>query len=96
MRRTFGFEVLACPRCGGRLRLIALIEEAAVIVRILRHRGLPTDLPAARPARGPPLVDGLLSEHDTYSDVVLPESAVLPTVGNNAISVNTWRQRTRL
>jgi hypothetical protein len=24
MRRTFGFDVLACPQCGGRLRLIAL------------------------------------------------------------------------
>ena len=28
MARTLGFDVLACPRCGGRLRLIALIEEA--------------------------------------------------------------------
>ncbi len=26
MARTFGIDVLACPRCGGRLRLIALIE----------------------------------------------------------------------
>lgn len=26
-----GMDVLACPRCGGRLRLTALIEEAAVI-----------------------------------------------------------------
>ena len=24
MRRTFGFDVLACPRCGGRLRLTLL------------------------------------------------------------------------
>jgi hypothetical protein len=56
MRRTFGFDVLDCPRCGGRLRLIALIEEAAVIGRILRHLGLPTELPVACPARGPPLV----------------------------------------
>ena len=59
MRRTFGFDVLACPRCGGRLRLIALIEEAAVIDRILRHLGLPTELPVPRPARAPPLGDGL-------------------------------------
>ena len=59
MRRTFGFDVLACPRCGGRLRLIALIEEAAVIGRILRHLGLPTEPPVPRPARAPPLVDGL-------------------------------------
>lgn len=28
MRRTFGFDVLACPRCGGRLRLIALSNKA--------------------------------------------------------------------
>jgi uncharacterized protein YbaR (Trm112 family) len=26
MRRAFGFDVLACPRCGGRLRLVATIE----------------------------------------------------------------------
>lgn len=55
MKRTFGFDVLDCPRCGGRLRLIALIEEAAIIGRILGHLGLPTDLPVVRPARAPPL-----------------------------------------
>jgi Putative transposase/Transposase zinc-binding domain len=55
MERTFGFDVLACPRCGGRLRLIALIEEAGVIQRILRHVGVPTEIPAPRPARAPPI-----------------------------------------
>ena len=55
MRRSFALDVLACPRCGGRLRLIALIEEASVIERILRHLGLPTEIPAAHPARAPPL-----------------------------------------
>jgi hypothetical protein len=55
MRRTFGFDVLACPRCGGRLRLVALIEQAAVIQRILRHLGLPPEIPAPNPARAPPL-----------------------------------------
>jgi hypothetical protein len=49
-----GFGVLACPRCGGRLRLIALIEDAAVIGRILRHLGLPDTIPSPRPARAPP------------------------------------------
>ena len=57
MRRAFGFDVLACPRCGGRLRLIALIDESAVTQRILRHLGLPTEVPEARPARAPPLRD---------------------------------------
>ena len=55
MARTCEFDVLARPRCGGRLRLIALIEEAAVVDRILRHLGVPTQIPAPRPARAPPL-----------------------------------------
>jgi hypothetical protein len=54
MRRTFGLDVLACPRCGGRLRLVALIEQASVVQRILRHLGLPTEIPEPRPARAPP------------------------------------------
>jgi uncharacterized protein YbaR (Trm112 family) len=57
MRRAFGFDVLACPRCGGRLRLIALLDESAVTRRILRHLGLPTEVPETRPARAPPFCD---------------------------------------
>lgn len=45
MRRSFGIDSLACPRCGGRFALIAVIDEAPVIGRILRHLGLPTALP---------------------------------------------------
>ena len=59
MARTFGFDLLACPRCGGRLRLIALIEEAVVIGRILGHLGVSTAIPAPRPARAPPLRVGV-------------------------------------
>jgi hypothetical protein len=55
MQRSFGFDVLACERCGGRFRLIALIDAPDVIRRILRHLGLPTEVPAGRPARAPPL-----------------------------------------
>jgi hypothetical protein len=58
MRRSFGFDVLACPRCGDRLELIALIDNPSVIRRILSHLGLPTEVPAARPARPPPLPMG--------------------------------------
>jgi hypothetical protein len=55
MQRSFGFDVLACPRCGDRLELIALIEDPTVIRRVLCHLGLPTDVPAARSARAPPM-----------------------------------------
>ena len=50
MQRSFGFDVLACPRCGDRLELIALIDDPKVIRRIPSHLGLPTDVPAARSA----------------------------------------------
>jgi len=54
MRRTFGYDVNACLECGGRMKLIAMIEEPAVIAKILSHLGLPTEPPQAHPARPPP------------------------------------------
>ena len=58
MRRAFEVDVLACPRCGGRLRLVALLEAGAVTAQIPRHLGLPPEVPAARPARAPPPLNG--------------------------------------
>ena len=63
MQRTFGLDVLACPRCGGRLRLVGLIEQASVVQRILRHLGLPTEIPERRPARAPPRHHGPTEDH---------------------------------
>ncbi len=37
MHRAFDLDVLACPRCGGRMRLIATTHDPAVIRRILAH-----------------------------------------------------------
>ena len=34
------FDVLACPHCGGRLRLIATLHDPAVIRKILAHLAL--------------------------------------------------------
>ena len=58
MRRSFGFDVLACDLCGGRLRLIALVQQGEVARRILTHLGMPAELPTARPARSPPASRG--------------------------------------
>jgi putative transposase/transposase-like zinc-binding protein len=40
MHRAFGIDVLACPNCGGRLRLIATLHDPAVIRKILAHLAL--------------------------------------------------------
>lgn len=37
LKRVFGVEIEACARCGGKLKIIASIEEPAVIARILAH-----------------------------------------------------------
>jgi len=55
LRRASGFDVLACPRRAGRLTLVALIQDGAVIRRILRHLGLPDAVPEMRPSRAQPL-----------------------------------------
>jgi hypothetical protein len=50
-------EIETCRRCGGRLRVIASIEEPAVIQRILDHLGGGEDRASLDPAhssRGPP------------------------------------------
>jgi hypothetical protein len=40
MRRAFAFDVLACPRCGARLRVLATVEDPVVVRRILALPGL--------------------------------------------------------
>ncbi len=52
MRRGFDLDVLACPRCGGRMRLLATIEDPQVIRQILAHLGLPRG-PRPQPTPAP-------------------------------------------
>ena len=54
MRRAFEADVLPCPRCGGRMVVLATIDDPAVIRRILTHLGLPTTPGEPTPGRAPP------------------------------------------
>jgi hypothetical protein len=59
MRRAFEADVLACPRCGGRMTVLATIDDPAVIQRILTHLGLPMEAGEALPApRAAPWAEG--------------------------------------
>ncbi len=55
LKRVFGIDLEHCPQCGGALKIIAAIEEPAVMVRILTHLGLPARAPPRSPARPPAL-----------------------------------------
>ena len=51
---TLGIDGLECPKCAGRMRVLALVREAHDIRRKLAAMGEPTEPPARAPARGPP------------------------------------------
>src|SRR5262245_28173267 len=50
MERAFTLDVLACPQCGGRLRLIATVHDPAVIRKILAHLRIARAGPSPGPA----------------------------------------------
>ncbi len=54
LRRVFAFEVLDCPECGGRLRIIAAIHPPEPTRAILECLGLPSRAPPVAPARPGP------------------------------------------
>ena len=58
LKRVFGIEIEGCARCGGKLKVIASIEEPEVIAKILAHleRTAPAQYQAELPlgARAPP------------------------------------------
>ena len=54
MRRAFESDVLACPRCGGRMIVLATIDDPAVIRRILTHLGLSMAAEEVLRGRAPP------------------------------------------
>jgi hypothetical protein len=54
LKRTFALDVLECPRCQGRMRLLAMVTEPASIARYLAATGEATEVPRRSPGRGPP------------------------------------------
>jgi Putative transposase len=54
LKRTFDVDVLHCPICEGRMRLLAVLTEGDEVRRYLRAIGEATELPHQAPARAPP------------------------------------------
>jgi Putative transposase/Transposase zinc-binding domain len=54
LRNVFAIDVLQCPRCPGRMTVIAVVTDPGPVQAILAHLGLPTQAPLLAPARAPP------------------------------------------
>ena len=50
LKRVFGFDIETCPHCQGKLKIIAAIEDPPIIVKKLKHLGLPAGAPPRAPA----------------------------------------------
>jgi hypothetical protein len=47
LKRAWRVDALECPKCGGRMGLIAVILDPKVAAKIVRHLGLGTRAPPA-------------------------------------------------
>jgi hypothetical protein len=69
---------LACPNCGGDIRLISFITDPEPIRKILTHLGEPLDPPRVSPARGPPVDWGELVQSHGDGEFEQPSPDDLP------------------
>jgi hypothetical protein len=54
LKRTFDIDVLECPNCHGRMKLLAMITAGKSIERYLAKLGEPTDVPGRSPSTAGP------------------------------------------
>jgi len=55
LRKVFNIDVESCYACGGKnVKIIAVVLEKKVIVKILTHVGIPPDIPEISAAWAPP------------------------------------------
>jgi hypothetical protein len=54
LKRTFDVDVLACPTCHGRMKLVAMVTDPKSVTRYLAGIGELAEVPGRSPSRGPP------------------------------------------
>jgi len=54
IRRSLKLDVLSCPKCGGRMKVISTITEPGLVRRMLRSMGLSAEIPPRAPPRSSP------------------------------------------
>ena len=52
LARSFAVDVLACPTCHGRMKLLAMLKDSTNVARYLAAAGEATEAPRRSPDRG--------------------------------------------
>lgn len=71
LKRVFLVDVLECPKCKGRMKILAAITKPESVRRVLESLGLSGEAPRLRPPRPPPqmeLGEDKRSPDDFYAD----------------------------
>ena len=85
IKKVWEVDPLICPQCQGEMKMIALIDDAAVVSRILKHLGLwPTFeqvRTASRLERGPPVAEEAARiDYEHYFSDPIPDYDVCDVV----------------
>ena len=76
MKRVFMTDALTCPKCQGRMKILAAVTKPEAIRKILDHLEIPSEAPSRTAARPPPQAElsgrADLAEVD-YADPPSPE-----------------------
>ena len=67
LKRMFLTDALTCPKCHGRMKILAAVTKPGAIRKILDHLGIPSEAPRRTRARPPPQAE--LSGTDDVADV---------------------------
>ncbi len=54
LRKVFEVDPVRCVKCGGDMRLVAVILDDRKLERILAHQGWATEFPKTKASRAPP------------------------------------------
>ena len=76
LQRVFMTDALTCPKCQGRMKILAAITKPDAIRKILDHLGISSEVPRRPAARSPPQAElsGTADVVDVdYADPPSPE-----------------------
>ena len=79
LQRTFAVDVLTCPSCQGRMRLLAVVKNPAGIARYLAAAGELTEVPERSPPRAPPYWKSQVLRRQALGDRAMAETTTTET-----------------